>query len=140
MGGVSLYGRSQLLAAFFIPDNFVAPDTIFVALTTDIVAPGSSGTDLVEPEDDAYVRAEYGIGSDFWGDTDRGGVTNTSGIYFPTITADWGEVVGWALCDQQDGGNVYIYGELLSSDRIVLDPDNDQTVVLGAGALVLRQT
>ncbi len=139
MTGVSLYGRSQMLAAFFIPDTFNAPDSVWVALTTEIPAPGSTGDDLVEPDDPAYVRAEYGIGSDFWEDTERGGVQNTDGIYFPTITADWGEVLGWALCDAATSGNAYVVGELLTPGRILFDPANDQIPVLGAGAIVLRQ-
>jgi hypothetical protein len=139
MAGASLFGRDQLLAAFFIPDSF-DPPVLWVALCTSVPAQGAGGSDLIEPEDPAYARGEYGVGSDFWQPTGRGGVTNVSGIYYPQLTEDYGEVLGWALCDDAYGGNAFVVGELATPERIFYDPDIIRVPVLGAGAIVVRQS
>ena len=98
MAGLSLYGRDQQLAAFFMPDLFDAPPSVWVALTTTVPTIGDTGDNLHEPADGLYAREEYMLGSGAWAPTGRGGVANSADISFGIPGADWGNVVGWALC------------------------------------------
>lgn len=140
MAGLSLYGRDQSLAAFFMPDQFDSPEVVYVAICLSVPTVGDTGDDLVEPSDDQYVRQPYPIGGDYWAFTGRGGVSNTAEVSFGVPSEDWGDVVGWALCTDEAGGSTYYVGELNNPLRVVYDPDMDRAVTVGADALVVKQT
>ena len=140
-GQLSMNGRDQMLGAFFMPDQISPPDSFWVALCLSIPTPGDTGDDLLEPDDDAYTRVEYPTGADYWQTTNRGGITNTQEVFFPSPTQDWGVILGFALCDDSTGGQTYYVGDLLVPERIIFDPDNtDVAWGVGAGSIVVKQT
>jgi len=140
MAGASMYGREQLLAAFFMPELFDAPTDVFVALCLSIPSSGDTGDDLAEPTDPVYVRQPYPIGSSYWGSTGRAGVTNTEELSFGIPSEDWGVVVGWALCSHETGGKTFYVGELNNPVRVIYDAAVERPVIVGAEALVVKQT
>lgn len=137
MSGLSLYGRSQMLAAYFTPDVFAAPDVLYLALSTAIPTPGDTGTDLLEPADPVYSRVAYGLGSAWWVLTGGGQVINTQEAPFGVPGADWGTLTGWALCTDIQGGDLVFHGALDTPVQVVAGPD--AYVVAGVGALVVTQ-
>jgi hypothetical protein len=139
-GLLSMYGRDAVLGAFFTPELTVPPDTLWIALCTVVPTPGDTGSDLLEPDDEAYSRAAYPTGGDWWAPTGRGGITNTQEVFFPSPAADWGLIEGWALCDDTTGGQTFYVGDFLVPERIIYDADNPRAWGLGAGGLVVKQT
>jgi len=137
MSGLSLYGRGQMLAAYFTPDIFTAPDALFLALSLAVPTPGDTGTDLFEPDDPAYTRVAYGLGSAWWTLTGAGAVVNTQEAPFGVPTADWGTLTGWALCTDVSGGDLVYHGALDTPVQVVAGPD--AFVVAGVGSLVVTQ-
>jgi hypothetical protein len=138
MAGLSLYGRDQSLAAFFMPDLFDAPALVYVALTLVLPTEGDTGSDLIEPSDPIYLRQPYQIGSEFWGLTGRGGASNLDEISWGVPSVDWGDMRGWALCSDESGGRTYYLGELNPPLRVIYDPDVERPVTAGAGFLVVK--
>ena len=114
-----------------------------MALTTTVPTIGDTGDNLHEPADGLYAREEYMLGSGAWAPTGRGGVANSADISFGIPGADWGNVVGWALCSGMSGGNTYYVGELVAPMRVLAntsgDPAQDVEVLLGAGSIVVLQ-
>lgn len=149
MPSASIYGREQMLAAFFAPDLFDAPEVVYLALCLVAPTAGDTGDTLSEPDDESqmlddgtlagYARQPIPTGSLYWGFTGSSGVANMGQVDFAPPTQDWGDIVGWALCTDPVGGRTYFIGELASPVRVVVDPDIPVQVSLGAGGLVVTQ-
>lgn len=121
------------------------PAQYWVALLINDADEGYDGTVLaaVEPvlTDEllvatGYLRRPYGVGAGSWSSTEGGFTTNTIAISYPVPTADWGIVLGWALCTSSVAGELFAFGEF----------DNPQYVAAGnaliipAGGLTLTMT
>lgn len=104
----SLYLRAELLRRYFLLDD--AP--VYLALTRATPPANATGAQLAEPGTGGYARAPYRLGTDFWAETGFGDVYNTRAIAFPTPTADWGLVVGWALCTAPSSGMTLTVGRM----------------------------
>lgn len=119
MGYISLYGDQLMLASLLTPNASLSIDTFYVALLTDL--PDKNLTDasqLSEPlASYGYVRESYNSGYDNWSSS-VGVFYNTKDIVWPTPTGDWGRIVGWALCDSPDVGNIIAIGVLSPESTI----------------------
>lgn len=78
----------------------------YVALFT--TAPDEAGAGGVEVTGGSYARVSYAPGAGAWAEGAAGVFTNTGLITYPQPTANWGDVVAWALMDAPTGGNILI--------------------------------
>lgn len=92
----------------------------FLALLIEIPYPSVEGSVLFtdfEVQDDAYAR-QYVMNSNF--SESSGGIVSTIvPFYWPAAVADWEPVVGFALLDDPEGGNIYVFGEF--PDQLVVE-------------------
>ncbi len=75
---------------------------------TDIIAGGS----ITEVSGGAYARVTYASNATNWPAPTNGATSNGSVITFPTSTASWGLIYGFALFDASTAGNLWLWGEL----------------------------
>jgi hypothetical protein len=121
MAGLSIYGRSQILAAVFARDLFNSTANFYLALTGVPPMPGHTAAHLDEPTDAAYARQPYGHTSAYWAASGLGTLANAQTITFPAATVDWGLIAGWALCDAASGdGNLWLVGEMAMPARVIV--------------------
>ena len=139
MSGLSIYGREQSMLAFWIPEQFTCPSSLWLALCLSVPMAGDDGTDLEEPVDPAYyARQPYGLGEAWWTMTGRGTVENVQAAVFgPSLTVDWGLINGWALCTDDTAGDLVAIGEVTNPYRVIKGPE--ATVTVGAGMLSMVQ-
>jgi hypothetical protein len=84
--------------------------TAYVALFTTAPTDSTSGTEV---SGGSYARVRTSASD--WASASRGSpssIANANAITFPTATASWGDVVGFALMDASSSGNVIAFGTL----------------------------
>jgi hypothetical protein len=85
--------------------------------------------DLPEPSDGGYGRPS--IAGAFATAAANGVITNTSDISFPTATASWNEIVGWAIVDDT---HVILHGTFVESKSV----EAGDTLTFATGELTIR--
>lgn len=119
---VTSYGATYILNAFF-GRRQTPPASYWVALCTSAPGAQADGSLLVEPDPGAgYARTLLTSDTYSFAAAATGVIQTASDIVFPVATADWVTATHVALCDAQQGGNVYLYGAL-SIPRKVLNGD-----------------
>lgn len=112
MGSMSLYGKSGLLDSLLRPDRAPVLGGLWVALTSSVPTAADTGDTLVEPDASSYARGVYGIGDYWWTAISPGVLTNARAVDWPSVTDDWGQVTGWALCTESTSGMTLACGML----------------------------
>lgn len=102
---------------------------VYVALYTAISADGATATEVTGG---AYARVDS---KGKWAVPASGTVSNNAVITFPTASADWGTVVGFALMTLITGGNMLMWGTLTASKAV----NNGDTPSFASGALTLTE-
>lgn len=110
----STYAAHSYLNAQYRNVAYTPPATIYVALYT--VAPGVGGGGT-EVSGGSYVRRSVTFSA-----PSSQAIANNAEVLFPTATADWGTIVGYAYHDALSGGNFISYAAL-SSPRAILTGD-----------------
>lgn len=113
-----------------------APANLYVALYT--AAPGEASASGTEVTGGAYGRQPVSVAAGSWAAPSASGnaqqTSNSGAISFPTATATWGTVVGWALYDAVTAGNEVYYGALTSNQTV----NSGGTASFAAGQLVIQ--
>ena len=123
--GLTNYGETLVLSLL------KGSGTSYLGLLTVAAGEAGGGTEV---SGGAYARQAVTFGNP---STDGNGVTsmsNSAQIEFPTATASWGTVVGWAIYDALTSGNMLWYGTLSTSKAI----STNDTILLHSGDLVLK--
>lgn len=134
-GRLTLWGASQMLQSFF-GKNVTAPNSFYMAMIR-LTPPSlfSSGDELDEPEDPAYLRVEIPNDVGYWTtDAQPHLITLSQSIAFPTATTDWGRLRFWALCDSPSSGDIYFVGDISDQTLNVL---TGQTLTINGGDLLV---
>lgn len=98
-------------------DTTAMPATVYVALVT--TAPSdANGTGLVEVSGGSYARVAVTNNDTNWPAASSRQKSNGSTVTFPTSTASWGTVAGFAFYDAATAGNFLGYGDLSSSQPV----------------------
>lgn len=133
-GRLTLWGAGEILQTFF-GRTAEPPASFYLALIKDTApTPYVSGEELDEPSSDVgYARVEIVNDPTMWSDSSGQLqlVSNNEDLYFVTATADWGRISYWALCNQDQGGYVYLVGQMEEAQVVSA---GDQ-VVMSANAL-----
>lgn len=113
-------------------DTTSMPATVYVALIT--TAPSdANGTGLVEVSGGSYARVAVTNNDTNWPAAASRSKANGTAVTYPTSTASWGTVVGFAFYDAATAGNFLGYGDLTSSQAV----GSGVTPQFAAGALTV---
>jgi hypothetical protein len=114
-----------------------APVTTYVALLTAFPT-DNNGTGLVEVSGGAYARQAI-TSATGWSAVSTSAslqqMSNSAAVNYPTATAAWGTVIGFAIYDALSGGNL-LYAAPLAANQTV---NNGNTFSFLAGALVIQE-
>lgn len=138
------YGSQVWLNTLFGLQPF--PAGYYVALLTGDGGDGFDGTELasIEPpltDPDTLAATNYHrvlvpTGLSYWGDAEGGFTTNLTVLDYGTPTADWGNVVGWALCTDSTAGYVYAMGDFSNPQYVA----SGNSLTIPAGALTITMS
>lgn len=106
--------ETQILNHILRNTPYSAPSVIYVGLFT---APPSDAGGGTEVTGGSYARQPVTFAAPV-----SGTVSNTADVTFPIASADWGNVVAFALFDQSSAGNM-MYHAALTAPREVLNLD-----------------
>jgi len=146
MANMSDYLENKLIDHLFRNTSFSVPTVVAVALVTTAPTDSSSGSTIAEVTGGSYARVTVTPTTANWQSTNGttsgassgtgGSTNNAAGITFPTATADWGTVVGVALCDSATtgAGNMFFWGTL-TVNKVV---SNGDTFVFAANQLTVQ--
>lgn len=103
-GSITMWGREQMLDAFFRRDLFTAVANVQVALCQSLPSYTATSAELVEPTAPEYARVSVPLTSTYWGTTGFGEIVNRTDVVFPAVAlTSWGLIFAWALIDPVSG-------------------------------------
>lgn len=124
----STYSANNTINLWYRNTPQTPPAAVYVALFTVLPGVGGGGTEVTGGN---YVRQAATIGAPV------GGVaSNSVEVLFPTATADWGTLVGYAYFDAAINGNMLSFAPLGAS-RTILTGD---VARFPAGTLIITET
>ncbi len=117
MSAMSNYLEEILIDHLLRTNTFSKPAAIYVALYTTVETDAAGG---VEVSGGSYARVAVSQLDANWNAPTAGdGLTdNVNDITFPTPTATWGLIVGFAIWDAVTAGNLLIHGALTTSKQV----------------------
>jgi hypothetical protein len=107
------------------------PLTPFLALFTADPSDSAAGTEVTGG---SYARVACSGGTK-WAAPAAGSVTTNAVVTFPTATANWGTITGFALMTASSGGTLLMWGSLTASKVV----NNGDTASFAAGQLTLTE-
>lgn len=119
MGSFSDYLESKLLDHVLGNTAYVAPSTVYLALYTAL--PGDVSASGTEVTGGSYARVAVLNNTTNWSNsTGTSPTTKVNGatFTFPTATANWGLIVGFAIYDSGSGGNELLWAALTTSKNV----------------------
>lgn len=134
--GKSNYLELKLLDHVLGNTAYTAPGTVYVALFTTTPSGSGGGTEV---SGGSYARVTVTNNTTNWPNASGGspGVkSNGTAITFPTATADWGTVTGFAIFDAASSGNMLYWGDVTTSKHI----NNGDTAKFAIGDIVIDET
>lgn len=134
MAGKAQYLADQLLNWLLGDDFAVSPGVVWLALATTIPTLATQGTEVTGGSYGRIDLADW-VAVATRDDGSRY-VTNSSDIVSATATADWGDVIGWEILDDDTTGNRLFYGELNPHQFI----QSGSVLTIPAGSLVLAES
>jgi hypothetical protein len=144
MAALSDYLENKLLDALLRGQPFTMPATVNVALDTTVDNDGDSSK--VEVSGGSYARVAVASSLANWAGTQAAASTvassgtsattsNNGVITFPTPTAAWGVITGFAVYDAPTGGNLLFYAALTTPKTV---NNGDPAPSFAAGTLSLQ--
>ena len=123
----------KYLLDYLTGQNTSAP--AYLALST--TAPTETGENVTEPSGGGYARLLLGNGSSnrhfspasYDAETGYASTANIDELHFNAATASWGTIVGWAIYQNQTGGQPKAYGTFATSITVAVD--NIATIRVG---------
>jgi len=130
-GFITQYGENFLLD--LVCRRVVSPEHLYLALLTQDATKYSSGYTISEPTVAEYRRIKLGNAPGNWVNS-GGQMFNADDIEVPfNFLEQWPIIVGWALCDNAEGGNMLWGGGMLP-----WKPSPEATASLPKGGLIIR--
>lgn len=116
--GITVFGANRVLDVFF-GRRASAPGDFWLALVTASPGEHADGSLLLEPDAAAgYARVQLLNDPLHFGAAAGGVLATTASVVFPTAVVDWPVCTGYALCDAQVDGNVYLFGDFTLPRRV----------------------
>lgn len=101
-------GAAYLLGLFSGIESPV--ETYHIALVTRPIGIAESGSEISEPADYSYARAEIINIPDHWYIYNNS-LVNTVEVSFPIPTEPWVDLVGYGICNARDAGRILFAGD-----------------------------
>jgi hypothetical protein len=127
MSALSSYLENRLADHVLGDTPYNAPNSVFLALFTSNPTENGTGTECGSPGS-GYARVEITNNSANWPSAVAGIKSNGTRITFPAWASTWGTVTHWGLYDAVSGGNLLMFGAVVSSftpatgDTVTVDP------------------
>ena len=102
---------------------------VYIALFTTAPTDSTAGTEVTGG---AYARVDS---KGKWATPAAGAVSTNAVITFPTASADWGTVVGFAIMSAISAGNMLMWGTLTANKAV----NSGDTASFASGALTLTE-
>lgn len=118
MGSLTNFAENALLNHTFNGNAYTPAATLYLALCTADPTDAATGAAMNEvPNAGAYARQPITFGA-----AASRRVTQNALVQFPQVTAGWGDLTHWAVCDSATygAGNVLAHGSLGGSPRTVV--------------------
>jgi hypothetical protein len=139
MGSKSDYAENKVLDLLG-GTTFTAPATVYIALFTTIPTDASTGTTPspgVEVTGGSYARQSVTNNATNWPAASAGSKSNGTAITWGTPpSANWGVVVGFAICDAATNGNILWWGAITPNKTV---NNGDPAPSFGVGALTITE-
>lgn len=132
MGSKSNYLENKVLDHVLGGADYARPGTLYVELYTDVPSEAGVGTEVTGG---AYARASVLNNAANFPASVGSSKSNANAIAFPTATANWGTVVGFAIFDNASGGNCLFAGALAEAFNV----NAGATFSFQAGQLVFTE-
>lgn len=116
MGSFSDFLENELLDHVLGNSAYVAPSTVYIALST--ADPTDTGAGMAEPSGFAYARQAVTNNLTNWPAAVAGAKSNFNSITFPEATGNWGTITHFAIFDAVSGGNMLMHGALTVAKAI----------------------
>ena len=126
MGGKSDYLENKFLDYVLGSVSFSPPANVYIALFTGAPTDSASGTEV---SGGAYARVAVANSTSTWPAASGGSKSSGTEITFPTATAAWGTIVGFATVDASASGNQLYWGTLTTSKTV----SNGETAKFASG-------
>lgn len=110
-----MWAREMMVREVFRKENLILE--CWVALTLSVPEANAPGGSLVEPAS-GYARVQIPLDAANWGLTGYAEVYNVPEITFPSPTANWGLIQGYALCTAATLGETIAVGSLVNPQRV----------------------
>jgi hypothetical protein len=118
MAGASDFLEAEILDQIFGASAYVAPVTLYVALST--TAPTEAGASFTEPVGNGYARVAVTNNLTNFPAAVAGAKSNGTQITFPAATgAGWGTLTHFGIWDASSGGNLLCFAPLTASVLVV---------------------
>lgn len=131
-GRITLWGAEQLLKTSF-GKAFEPTSTFYLALVrNNAPTPYISGSELDEPTA-SYSRFAIPNNTANWMDPGQKQTVAFIGDVEIAVTADWGNISYWALCNASTGGYLYACGSLENTITV----SAGDTITITEGDLVI---
>lgn len=132
MGSKATYLKNKLIDHYMGQTAFTQP-TPYLGLYTGAPTDAGGGTEV---SGGSYARIDV---SGFFGSATGGASANTSDVEFAQATAAWGTVKAFGVFDNSVGGNLMLWGYLIST-RYDFTAAVDDTITAPGHALVNGDT
>ena len=114
-GSESDYLENKILDHVLGGGDYARPATVYLALYTVAPTDAGGGTEVTGG---SYARKDVTNNTTNWPAASNGAKSNGTEITFVTATANWGEVVAFAIFDTITSGNMMYWAPLTENKTI----------------------
>lgn len=113
---LSTYLENKILDEVFGKTDYIAPTTLYLALST--TAPAKGNTGVTEPSGGAYARVAITNNATNFPAASASSKASGAVFSFAEATAAWGTVGYWLIYDAISAGNLICYGSITTPKAI----------------------
>lgn len=134
-GSKSNYLETAILNGVLGGPQFTLPPNVYIALSSQLWSENNTGAAFGEIVGSNYARVATINDAIAWPTVTGSLKTNGVTFTFPAATADWPEILSFAICDAPVNGNI-LYGGDLTMPRTIAAGD---TASFGPGSLLISE-
>lgn len=134
-GSKSNYLENAALNGVLGGPAFVLPPNVFVALSSALWSEANTGTSFNEIVGNGYARVATVNDAVAFPPASNGVKYNGVTFTFPAASADWPDILSFAILDALSGGNLLYGGDLLQAREIAAG----DTASFGPGSMTFTE-
>jgi len=110
LGTLTNYLENKLINHLLLNVDYTPPASVWLALYTASPSDTGGGTEVISVGNYARQRITFNVSANI--------ATNSSIIYFPEATTNWGTIVAASIMDAVTNGNMLFWGEITNHTEI----------------------